>query len=141
LGASNGRPEWIGGDADERLAQVEKHLRGFDIAMARIGYRDTELYFAATDRNWDYADYQLGKIRLVLELAVERRPKRARSAGAFLEDDLPAVHSGIKSREPEAAAAAMDRLRTACMKCHVSEEVPYFTLREPDRRLAPIRQD
>jgi hypothetical protein len=44
-------------------------------------------------------------------------------------------------REPEAAAAALDRLRTACMKCHVSEEVPYFTLREPDRRLAPIRQD
>jgi hypothetical protein len=141
LGASNGRPEWIGGDADERFARVEKHLRGFDVAMTEIGYRYTELYFAVTDRNWDYADYQLGKIQLVLELAVERRPKRARSAGAFLEDDLPAVHAGIKSREPEAASAAMDRLRTACMKCHVSEEVPYFTLREPDRRLAPIRQD
>jgi hypothetical protein len=35
----------------------------------------------------------------------------------------------------------MDRLRSACMKCHVSEEVPYFTVRDPDRRLTSIRPE
>jgi len=136
-----GGPSWIRGGPDERFVQVEKHLRGLDVAMAEIGYRYTELFFAVQDRNWDYADYQLGKIALTTDLAVERRPKRAKSAGVFLEDDLPAVQAGVKSRDPAVAADAMARLRSACMKCHVSEDVPYFTLREPDRRLTPIRPE
>jgi hypothetical protein len=32
----------------------------------------------------------------------------------------------------------MERLRSACMKCHVAERVPYFTLRTPERRITPI---
>lgn len=137
----NDGPAWIRGSTDERFAQVEKHLRGLDVAMAEIGYRYSELFFAVTDRNWDYADYQLGKIQLALELAVERRPKRGKSARVFLEDDLPAVQATIKSRDQAVAAAAMERLRSACMKCHVSEDVPYFTLHDPDRRLTPIRTE
>jgi hypothetical protein len=139
--ASSAGPAWIRGGVDERFAQLEKHLRGLDVAMAEIGYRYTELSFAVQDRNWDYADYQLGKIQLALELAVERRPKRAKSAGVFLKDDLPVVQSGIKSRDRVSATEAMARLRSACMKCHVSEEVPHFTLREPDHRLTSIRPE
>jgi hypothetical protein len=137
----NGGPAWIRGSTDERFAQVEKHLRGLDVGMAEIGYRHTELFFAVKDRNWDYADYQLGKIQLALELAVERRPKRGKSARAFLQDELPAVQAGIKSRDPSSASGALERLRSACMKCHVSEDVPYFTLHEPDHRLTPIRSE
>jgi hypothetical protein len=138
---SDGGPAWIRGAGDERFAQVERHLRGLDVAMAEIGYRYTELFFAVKDRNWDYADYQLGKIQLALELAVERRPKREKSARVFLEDDLPAVQAAVKSRDPAAAAAAMERLRSACMRCHVSEDVPYFTVHEPDHRSTPIRPE
>lgn len=131
-------PSWIRGGADERFAQVENHLRGLDVAMAEIGYRYTELFFAVQDRNWDYAEYQMGKIELVLKLAIERRPKRAASATAFLAEDWPAVQAGVRSRQADPATEALDRLRTACMKCHVSEQVPYFTLRTPERRLTPI---
>jgi len=131
-------PSWIQGSAAERFALVENHLRGLDIAMAEIGYRYTELFFAVQDRNWDYADYQMGKIELVLKLAIERRPKRAASANAFLAEDWPAVQAGLRSRKGDVASEALDRLRTACMKCHVSEQVPYFTLRTPERRLTPI---
>jgi hypothetical protein len=49
------------------------------------------------------------------------------------------VLAGVRSGEAEQAAAAMDRLRTACMKCHVSEQVPFFTVRAPERRLTAIR--
>jgi hypothetical protein len=94
----NGGPAWIRGSTAERFAQVEKHLRGLDVGMAEIGYRYSELFFAVKDRNWDYADYLLGKIQLVLDLAVERRPKRGKSARAFLQDELPAVQAGIDHR-------------------------------------------
>jgi hypothetical protein len=80
-------------------------------------------------------------MELALKLAVERRPKRARSAGVFLNEDLPAVQAGIRSRDASAAASALERLRTACMKCHVSEEIPCFTVRTPERRLASIRPE
>jgi hypothetical protein len=33
----------------------------------------------------------------------------------------------------------MERLRTACMKCHVSEKVQWFTVQAPERRLTSIR--
>lgn len=131
---------WLAGSEEERLAQIENHFRGLDVAMAEIGYRFSELYFAVEDRNWDYADYHLGKIELALTLAVERRPKRARSAGAFLADLNP-VREGIRAREPGPAAAALERLRTACMKCHVAENVPYFTVASPEHRLAPMGPD
>jgi hypothetical protein len=129
---------WLG-EGDERFARIERHLRGLDVAMAEIGYRYTELFFAVQDRNWEYADYQMDKIELALRLAIERRPRRAPSANAFLTEDWPSVQAGVRSREPDAAADALARLRTACMKCHVSEQVPYFVLRTPERRLTPIR--
>jgi hypothetical protein len=138
-GARPGAPSWILGEGDERFARIEKHLRGLDVAMAEIGYRYTELFFAVQDGNWDYAGYQMDKIELALKLAVERRPQRAASANAFLTEDLPAVQAGVRSRETDAASEAVERLRTACMKCHVSEQVPYFTLQTPERRLTAIR--
>lgn len=132
--------EWLRGTAGEQLRGVERQLRGLDVAMAEIGYRFTELHFAGQDRNWDYAKYQAEKIELALRLALERRPQRARSAQPFLEEDLPAVRAAIAGRDPAAFAAAMERLRTACMKCHAEESVPYFTVELPQQRLAPIRR-
>lgn len=130
---------WLRGEGEGRVKQIENHLRGFDVAMMEIGYRYTELHFAVQDRNWDYAAYQADKIEHVLELALERRPKRAASAKVFLDQDWPVVKEGIRSLQAERADLAMERLRTACMRCHVAEKVPFFVLQVPERRLTPIR--
>jgi hypothetical protein len=132
-------PAWIRGSSDDRFAQVERHLRGLDVAMAEIGYRYTELFFAVADRNWDYAEYQLDKIELALKLAVERRPKRAASAETFLSEDWEAVKAGVRSRQPGRAGESVRRLRTACMQCHVAEQVPFFTVQLPEQRQTSIR--
>ena len=140
--ADTGAPadKWLRGTPAEQMRDVERQLRGLDVAMAEIGYRFTELHFAGQDRNWDYAHYQAEKIELALRLALERRPQRARSAQPFLEEDLPAVRAAIEGRDPARFAAAMERLRTACMKCHADEKVPHFTVELPRQRLAPIRR-
>lgn len=62
---------WLKGTTDEKLAQIEKHLRGLDVAMAEIGYRYGELHHAAKERNWDYAKYQTEKIDLAMRLALD----------------------------------------------------------------------
>jgi hypothetical protein len=130
---------WLKGAADERMRTVEKHLRGLDVAMVEIGYRFGELYWAGQDRNWDHAKYQADKVRLALELAIERRPQRAASAQPFLTEDLPDVVAAIEAKDPARYQAALERLRTACAKCHVAESVPFFTAQFPERRVSVIR--
>jgi hypothetical protein len=131
--------EWLVGSPGAQLHTVEQQLRGLDVTMAEIGYRFTELYFAGLDGNWDYANYQAQKIDLALRLALERRPKRSQSSQPFLNEDLPFVSEAITARDPAGFRQALDRLRTACMKCHTDENVPYFTVELPERRLSPIR--
>lgn len=117
---------WLKGTDDEKFAQIEKHFRGLDVTMAEIGYRYGELHHAAKERNWEYAKYQTEKIDLSLRLALERRPKRAASSQAFLNEDLPAVDRAIKSQNAAQMDRAMEQLHTSCIACHRSENVLHF---------------
>jgi hypothetical protein len=130
---------WLKGATGDQMTAIEKQFRGLDLAMVEIGYRFGELYWAGQDRNWDYAKYQADKVKLALELALERRPKRAASAQPFLTEDLPAVVAAIDAKDAGRYQAALERLRTSCAKCHVAESVPFFTAQFPERRTSVIR--
>lgn len=134
---------WLSDLPAGRRDQVEHHLRGLDVAMMEIGYRFNELYFAGQDRNWPYAQYQIEKIDLALRLALERRPKRAEAAKSFLEETIPlvkqAIQAVISDRNSAAYDDALGRLRTDCMKCHVVENVPHFTVYFGKNRTSPVR--
>jgi hypothetical protein len=81
---ASGEGGWLAGTTDEKFDTVAKQLRGFDMAMVETGYRYNELYWAAQDSNWGYAEYQVLKIRTAVENGLERRPNRAKSAETFL---------------------------------------------------------
>ena len=130
---------WLRGTTDERFQQVERQLRGFDKTMVEVGYRFTELYFAGQDQNWDYAQYQIEKLETALRIGLERRPKRAASAQSFLTESLPATLEVVEKADSDLFQVEIERLRSACMNCHVLEEVPYFTVELPEHRLSPIR--
>jgi hypothetical protein len=117
---------WLKGTTEEKLAQIERQLRGLDQSMAEIGYRYGELIVASKARNWEYAQYQTEKIGLSLQLALERRPKRAKSSQPFLNEDLPRVLDAVKKRDAALLNQAMLRLHDGCVQCHKSEKVLYF---------------
>jgi putative heme-binding domain-containing protein len=128
------RPEtpsaaWLKGTPEETLAQIERHLRGLDVSMTEIGYRYDELLLAAKNRNWDYLKYQTEKIELSLRLAIERRPKRAKSAEPFLKESIPPVLEAIKARIAENLDVALKNLETGCIQCHRAENVLYMGTR------------
>jgi len=133
-------PGWLKGTTDEKFRRVESQLRGFDKTMVEVGYRFTELYFAGKDRNWEYAEYQAEKIDAAIRLGIERRPKRAGSARYFLEEDLPAMRAVLEKHDAAGFDKAAVSLRQACMRCHARENVPYFAVQLPERRLTPIRR-
>ncbi len=138
-GASEPGDGWLTGETEKRFEMIERQLRGLDVAMVEVGYRFGELYFAGKDRNWPHARYQIEKMESVIELALERRPNRAASARPFLEQDLPAVLEAVEREDEALFMDRMERLRAGCMRCHVEEEVPHFTVWFPEHRPSSIR--
>jgi hypothetical protein len=132
--------EWIGGTKEEQLKIIEKHLRGFDMAMIEVDYRYQELFWAGKDNNWDYASYQLDKIKLTIENALQRRPQRANSAENFLQNVLPEMKKSVESKDTAIFITTFKILTLNCNKCHVAEKVPFFTVEPPVQRISSIRK-
>jgi hypothetical protein len=105
--------------------------------MVETGYRYTELYWAGRDRNWGYAEYQLGKIETAIANGLERRPKRAASAAA-LEGPVDDVRKAVAESDPAAFDVAFAALTEACNACHRAEGVGFVNVRPPRERVAPV---
>lgn len=118
---------------------VAGQLRGFDMAMVETGYRYNELYWAAEERNWGYAEYQAGKIRTAIENGLKRRPLRAKSAETFLVVALPAVQDALKLRDPDLLRERLGALRSTCNTCHEAEKVEFIHVGEPEVRSVTAR--
>jgi hypothetical protein len=131
--------EWIKGTEQEKLNKIEKQLRGFDMAMVEAGYRYQELYWAGQDKNWEYADYQLGKIKVAIENGLERRPKRAKSAEYFLTTILPEMKKLLEKRNSEIFNKGFQTMTINCNSCHSMEKVPFFNVQIPTERKSPIK--
>jgi len=136
----NEQGDWIRGSEKEKLALTEKHFRGFDMAMVEVGYRYQELYWAGQDQNWEYAEYQLKKIKKATENGLERRPKRAKSAETFLSVTLPEMKKAINEHDTVVFKKSFKALTISCNSCHVMEKVPSFIVKRPLSRVSAIRK-
>lgn len=134
-----GEGGWLAGTVDQKLDTVAKQLRGFDMAMVETGYRYNELYWAAREGNWGFADYQIKKIRTAIENGLERRPKRAASAQKFLTIILPAIEGAIARQDSATFRDQFGALTSGCNDCHASEKVDFVRIAEPRVRLTAVR--
>lgn len=130
---------WIKGSEEEKFKAIEKQFRGFDMAMVETGYRYTELYWAGQDQNWEYAHYQLDKIKTAIENGIERRPKRAQSAQSFLQNSIPAMKEAINKKDTTTFNQGFMIFQSSCRSCHIAEKVPFIQSTIPERRLSPVK--
>lgn len=137
---SNPQGEWIKGSEEEKIKTIEKHFRGLDLAMIEADYRYQELFWAGKDNNWDYASYQLDKIKLTIENALQRRPKRANSAENFLHTVLPEMKKSLESKDSILFNENFIVLTAGCNSCHIKEKLSFFTVKPPTQRFSSIRK-
>jgi hypothetical protein len=131
---------WLSRDQDEQRLQLERHLRGLDVAMMEVGHRYIDLYWTGEDGNWAAAAYELQKLRLAIENGLERRPKRAASARPFLAGPLAAMDEAVAARDPKLFENRFQELTAGCNACHAQEQVPFLEIRPPESRVSPIRR-
>lgn len=132
--------DWIKGTETDKLKIIEKQFRGFDNAMVETGYRYQELYWGGQDENWEYADYQLEKIKTGIENGLERRPKRAKSAEHFLNNVLPEMKKSLQSKDTAIFNNSFKALAISCNNCHAKEGVSFFNVKMPTERQSPIKK-
>lgn len=137
---SKAQGEWIKGTDNEQIKTIEKQFRGFDNAMVETGYRYQELYWAGQDENWEYANYQLEKIKIAIENGLERRPKRVKSAEHFLNFVLPEMKKSLESKDTVIFNKEYKTLTINCNSCHAMEKVPFFNVQTPTERQSPIKK-
>lgn len=134
------KAEWIIGTEQEKIKTIENQFRGFDNAMVETGYRYQELYWAGQDQNWEYADYQLEKIKTAIENGLQRRPKRAKSAAHFLTNVLPEMKKSLESKDTAVFNTGFKAMTINCNSCHAMEKVPFFNVQIPTLRQSPIKK-
>jgi len=130
---------WLEGTTEEKLDEVAHQLGGFSRTMVEVGYRYSELYWAAMDENWGYADHQIEHIIEAMEDGLKRRPLRAASAEGFMKETLPYMESLIEKEDKEEFLKGFQMFTSACNACHAKEGESAIMIQAPLNRTSPVR--
>ncbi|HMQ08697.1 MAG TPA: hypothetical protein PKC30_15465 [Saprospiraceae bacterium] len=123
--------EWLRGSAQTKLSEIETQFRGFDVAMAEIGYRYQELYWAALSMNWEYADHQLEHMEISFRNALKRRPHRESSGQIFLDEAIPKMVETIALKDTALFRKEFLLFTAHCNLCHTKEEHDFIQIQIP----------
>lgn len=130
---------WLEGTTEEKFDEVAHQLGGFSRTMVEVGYRYSELYWAAMDENWGYADHQVEHIIEAMEDGLKRRPSRAESAEEFMKETLPYMESLVEKEDKEEFLKGFQIFTSACNACHAKEGESAIMIQLPLNRTSPVR--
>jgi len=133
-----GSNKWLAGTEDERWETVAEQFAGFSATMMEVQYRYQELYWAGLDKNWGYALHQLEHIEEAIEAGLIRRPARAASAHAFLNEEIPNMEKVLEAKDFDSFETRFEAMRISCNVCHAKEDVPFIYVNTPVERLSTI---
>jgi len=129
----------------ERLKQVVPDQAH---AMHDVDYHFTNLWFAASQKNWPLSQFYFNETRSHLRWAVRIIPVRKDNAGreVKLEEILQAVENSplkqleeaIKAKDREKVVQAYEVMLTSCYACHKASDKPYLRPRIPEHPASAI---
>lgn len=125
---------WLDGTETVNKDAVERQFGGFGRTMMEVGYRYREMFWGAEAQNWDYVLHQLEEIEECIELGVERKPARKKSADIFLENAIKQAEEAAQKHDSVLFMQAFDRLTNECNACHIREEHAFVKITYPSVR-------
>lgn len=127
-----------GSDA-EKLSNLAELVPGTSHWMAEMGERYQNIYWAAKQEKWEFAQYQAEEIEKLLEIVMLARPKRAASAKIFMDNVFPEINQAIDKNTWEAFEPAFIKMHGECMACHTREDHAFVAIPlEPATAHSPV---
>lgn len=124
--------------AEKKIQNLVEVMPGAATLMIEMGFRYQNLYWAAKQTKWEFAQYQAEEMESLLKMLMITRPKRAKTAGVFLKTGFKDVEAAIKARDLTRFEAGFEKMRQACMTCHQQNEHAFVTLPLPKRAYSPV---
>ncbi|MCU7845454.1 MAG: hypothetical protein KZQ93_16625 [Candidatus Thiodiazotropha sp. (ex Monitilora ramsayi)] len=129
IGSYTMASDWRHSDsADQKLQNLIDALPGTSHWMFEVGERYNNLYWAAKQGKWEFAEYQVEEIEKLVQLVQLTRPKRAATAQEFLDSAIPPIKRAVESRQWNSFKFGFGQLSIACMHCHVQNDHAFITL-------------
>lgn len=138
--AGDALPDWRNTASDEeKMAKIIKALPGASTLMLQMGSRYQNLYWAAKQGKWEFAEYQLEEMEDLVKTLQITRPARAATAQTFLDTMYPRILEATAAKDWNTFQRAFTELHNACMQCHTDNDhsfvvIPY----EPKWAPSPV---
>ncbi len=124
---------------EEKMAQLIEVMRGASNLMIEMGERYKNLYWAAKQGKWAFAEYQREEMQDLVETLTITRPGRATTAQVFLDEGFQALDAALPSRDWGRFNAAFEAMRGQCMSCHRANDHAFIELPQvPPMGSSPI---
>jgi len=113
---------------EQQLSNLVELVPGTAHWMFEMGERYKNLYWAAKQGRWEFAQYQVEEIEKLIKVVQLARPARAETAQEFVDTGIPAITEGVASKNWPTFKAAFTQLHDACMDCHGKNDHAFISL-------------
>lgn len=102
--------------------------------MLQMGDRYRNLYWAAKQKKWEFAEYQIEEMQDLIETLMITRPKRKKTANKFLQTAFKLYPVALKKRDWLYFKNSFENMRKQCMICHVENDHAFIVLPKHPRK-------
>ena len=124
--------------ADEKLEQLISVIPSTSVIMLQMGERYKNLYWAAKQGKWKFANYQMEEMEQLIDMLIITRPNREKTAMEFKNTVFSSMPEVVKSENWNTFKAGFENLRNACMACHAKNDHSFITLPIPKSANSPV---
>lgn len=124
---------------EEKVEKVVKVIPSASDVMFQMGDRYKNLYWAAKQGKWAFAEYQVEEMQSLIKKLMITRPKRARTAGEFLEAGFSRFSGAFAQQDWPQFQKAFAHMRDECMICHAKNDHSFIALKKtPPKGSSPV---
>jgi len=123
---------------NEKVQNLIEVMPSASVIMLQMGERYKNLYWAAKQEKWDFAEYQMEEMRELVNMLIITRPGRAETAKMFRTAVFEKLTTAVESRKWNQFEKGFELLRTECMQCHARNDHAFITLPIPKSANSPV---
>jgi len=115
---------------DEKLEKIIKVIPSTSDIMFQMGNRYKNLYWAAKQGKWEFAEYQIEEMESLIKKLIITRPKRKETASNFLSYAFNGYEEAIEHKDWNDFQKSFNKMRQACEHCHQQNNHAFIKLQK-----------